>query len=229
MKSGTSWWNRLIARHPGVSVPPNRPKELHYFDRFVREPVTPDVLDEYCAYFPRAAGTIAGEWTPRYMLDFWVPPLLAAVAPNARILVLLRDPVERYVSGLTHDLSRGERLTARLAASHFGRGLYATLLTSFMRHYPREQILVLQYERCRRDTHLELRRTYEFLGLDHVDFVPADVDRPSNRTSRAKVDLDAAMRSAVTEAYLDEVARVAAMFPEIDPELWPIFRAARLP
>ena len=34
------------------------------------------------------------------MWDFWTPPMLRVAAPEARLLVLLRDPLDRFVSGL---------------------------------------------------------------------------------------------------------------------------------
>src|ERR1700689_141770 len=63
MRSGTSWWHYLISRHPDVARVKSRDKELHYFDQFALGG-TPDP-HEYHKYFPRPAGQIAGEWTPR--------------------------------------------------------------------------------------------------------------------------------------------------------------------
>ena len=53
-------------------------------------------------WFPRPSGSLTGEWTPDYIQCSWVPALLAQAAPGTRLLVLLRDPVERFRSGLAH-------------------------------------------------------------------------------------------------------------------------------
>ena len=102
---------------------------------------------------PGRRASLAGEWTPGYMLDPWTPPLLRRAAPDARLLVLLRDPVERFRSGRT---LAENRLTvgasARAAANAgFQRGIYADQLLRLWRAFPREQVLVLQFERCVRE------------------------------------------------------------------------------
>ena len=59
-----------------------------------------DFVERYHRNFPRPAGGVTGEWTPRYMYDHWSLRLLRRAAPEARILVILRDPIERYRSAL---------------------------------------------------------------------------------------------------------------------------------
>src|SRR5687768_3050648 len=114
-KSGTSLWYRLLTTHPAVA--PAARKEIHFFDRLlaVEEPD----LRAYELYFPRGPGQICGEWTPRYMVDPWTPPLLAAAAPEAKLLVLLRDPVERFASSLDYNRFLATRSTP--LASQIGR------------------------------------------------------------------------------------------------------------
>ena len=93
-------------------------------------------------------------------------------APEARLLVLIRDPVERFVSGMAH--------TPVVPALHLGsvfaeavtRGQYATALAPWEAELVSGRLLVLQYEACVADPAGQLARTYRFLGLDD-DFVPA--------------------------------------------------------
>ena len=81
-------------------------------------------IERYQRYFPVPEGAVAGEWTPGYLIDFWTPELIARAAPEARILVLLRDPIDRFRSGLTHQLAtsreplRPPRHPGRLPAQH---------------------------------------------------------------------------------------------------------------
>src|SRR5262249_46493046 len=105
-RAGTSWWHRLVLAHPGVYRRPDARKELHFFQlgaatNGIESPAA------YHASFPRPPATITGEWTPRYIYDPWTPRLLRAVAPDAKLLVLLRDPVARFVSGIHHELRVG--------------------------------------------------------------------------------------------------------------------------
>ena len=90
-KSGTTWWFRLIEQHPGVVQPANQRPELHFFDRSWETPFSDADARRYHDYFPVAPGKVTGEWTPGYLIDFWTPELIARAAPEARVLILLRD------------------------------------------------------------------------------------------------------------------------------------------
>ena len=86
-RSGTSWWHGLIETHPHVHALGWPFKELHFFD----ERRDADAR-AYHELFRRPRGRLAGEWTPRYMYDAHTPALLRRAAPDARLLVMLRDP-----------------------------------------------------------------------------------------------------------------------------------------
>ena len=79
----------------------------------------------YAARFDTNAEGLQGEWTPRYMFDPWGMPRLAAVAPHARILVILRDPWARAVSGYLR--SKNQRLANDVWMMHdaISKSLYA--------------------------------------------------------------------------------------------------------
>ena len=166
-RSGTIWWDSLVNQHPGVYRRAGVPAAAHFFDRHWAGGLGAGDIDRYHALFARPAGTVSGEWTPGYMLDAWTPALLRQAAPEARLLVLLRDPVERFRSGITLAESHAAvGSTVRAAANAaFSRGLYAEQLLRLWRAYPREQVLVLQYERCVADALAQLSRTFAFLGL----------------------------------------------------------------
>ncbi len=221
-KAGTSWWSALLHEHPDVHRPGGQPKELHFFDELWERRFTDADAGRYARYFPRPPGGIAGEWTPGYMIDFWTPQLLRRAAPEVRVLVLLRDPVERYRSGMAHtdDMDR-RRLGRQDAMGAFGRGLYAQQLSRVFAAFPREQVLILQYERCRMDPQAELARTFHFLGLPEVRIDPGRFHRPVNPTTAPKVELGSELRAALSAAYAPDLARLATLLPELDLDLWP--------
>ncbi|HEX4838269.1 MAG TPA: sulfotransferase [Solirubrobacteraceae bacterium] len=223
-RCGTTRWFDLIGAHPEVLRPAGA-KELHYFDRFYAGGCTTADLERYHEYFPRDDGHTSGEWTPLYMCAPWVPPLLAAAAPDARLLVLLRDPVERYLSGLQLGISRAAKRNAPLSRyapfEQLARGFYHAQLTHLLRYFDRSQVLVLQYERCTREPLAELRRTFEFLGLSDAQFVP-ELDAHPELQPR-KPMLDESARRAYADAYHEDVARLIHEFPDIDVSLWPNF------
>jgi hypothetical protein len=224
-RSGTTRWFDLIVEHPEIETPPATRKELHYFDRFHEGGFTAADAASYHEYFPRPRGRLTGEWTPLYLAAPWAPAMLAAAAPGARLLVSLRDPVERYLSGLQrhHRAARATEtpLNAMAPLDAFVRGFYNAQLAHLLAHFERAQVLVLQYERCVREPLVQLRRTFAFLGVRDTGFVP-DLDAHPNRQSE-KPALHPDARRALAAAYAPDVAELARRFPEIDLELWPNF------
>jgi hypothetical protein len=223
-RSGTTWWFRTLVGHPELRPARGTKKELHFFDRFCAREMTDADVAAYHRLFPRVAGERAGEWTPRYMRDFWTPRLLRRAAPDARLLVMLRDPIERYRSGVPHRLSRtpdGQR--DALVHDAIERGCYAAQLERLLRHFPAEQILVQQYEACRRDPVGEYRRTLRFLGVEE-DHEPRDVARPRGTTeASSKAPLWPEMEARLQEVFGPDVARLRSLVPHLDLSLWPNF------
>ena len=202
----------------------NQLKEVHYFDRFSDGRVPADFAARYHRFFPRPEGAITGEWTPRYMFDPWTMRLLHEAAPDARILAILRDPVERFRSGseMRRNLlaGRGRRLDEIGAA--VARGAYSDQLRRVFEVYGREQVLVLQYERCVAEPLPQMERTLRFLGLD-----PAEArapERERSRPARQKPELPVRLREDLVARLRPDTERLAELCPEIDPSLWPNFR-----
>lgn len=221
-KAGTTWWYELLAAHPGVWSRPDLHKERHFFDRFGAAGFgTEDALG-YGRWFPRRPGTVTGEWTPDYLHWPWVPELLARAAPDARILVMLRDPVERFCSGLAHEWRNGAPRRPATVADAVARGRYFHALQRWWDHFDRSRILVLQYERCVDDTRSQLARTYEFLGLDGT-FVPAGLERPVGATGSGRFVPDEELRRRMVAVYEADVAALVDHVPDLDVTRWPNF------
>jgi hypothetical protein len=224
-RCGTTRWFDLIVAHPDVIAPPGVRKELHFFDRFHAGGFTATDAGSYREYFPRPDGKLTGEWTPLYLAAFWVPEMLAQAAPQARLLVLLRDPVERYISALQHHHRGAEFNNSTLDASApleaYVRGLYGAQLEHLLAHCDRSRLLVQQYERCTREPLLQLQRCYEFLGLTDTGLT-LDLDaRPNHQPEKHALHPDA--RRALIEAYSDDVVALVERFPELDLTQWPNF------
>ena len=234
-KSGTSWWASLIEEHPDVV--PNRfgRKEMHYLTHFVDRSMTREEVAAYHAAFARPAGKRCGEWTPNYVASPWTLLRLQEAAPEARVLVMVRNPVTRYESGLNHEFRN--RFGAMVVPSIRRRvitgyalrkeavwmGMYGAQLATALSVIPRDRVLVLQYERCTLDPAAMLARTYRFLGLDD-GFRPAELDRQVNRQKRVVEPLADEGRGMLTAIYRDDVARLVGLFPDaLDLSLWPEF------
>jgi hypothetical protein len=233
-RSGTSWWHDQLMKHPQSHRVGGQSKERHFFDRFATEAFTDADIGGYHRLFPRPPGTATGEWTPRYLYDFWTIPLLARAAPEARMLVMLRDPVERYRSGIAdtrrRDAESGaadeDPVTARrrlsaAANDAFARSFYHQQLARLLEVVPRERVLVLQFEACIADPAPAYRTTLEFLGYDDTSFVPEKLAVPKNTALAEKPELPAHVRDRLVVELTPDVQALAAAFPtDIDLARW---------
>lgn len=220
-KGGTTWWHSLIVSHPGVASHPDIHKERHFLSRFGSEPFSEADIDDYHGWFPRRAREIAGEWTPDYMSSPWVAPLLNRAAPKARLLVILRDPVDRFRSGLSHQLANGSRPAIDTVSDAVNRGFYDHHLAWWTEHFDEDRILILQYELCVRDPAGQLAKTYRFLGLDD-SFRPPDLEERRSSTVRT-IPMDSDVADRLAEIYAEDVAALSRRLPELDLSLWPRF------
>jgi hypothetical protein len=226
-KAGTTWWWALLAGHPEIDAVVRR-KELHLLDRMREGPITAEQKDWYYRQFPRLPGHIAGEWTPRYMAMPPIAGIIAEVAPQARLLTIVREPVERYRSGFKQwqeqarrrSLRRNDRAGKREALM---RGFYGRQVQRLLEVVPREQLLVLQYEQCVRAPAEELARTMRFLGV--TDWAPDQrmLTMRYNQTLGDKGSLSAKDEAALVAEYEPEVALLAELVPDLDLNLWPRF------
>jgi hypothetical protein len=228
---GPAWWIGMLAAHPEIRVP--RPASLSFFGRFCAAEMTDADVAAYHAHFPRVPGAIRGEWTGRYMLDAWTPPLLARAAPDAKLLVMVADPITRYEWILAE---RRERFAEGRGNFRMTDGVerpsYASHLERLHRFFDPAQILVLQFERCVLDRAGQYRRTLEFLGVRDRDRVPGALRHrpPGGLLSRQMgriAQLGAAGRAvrraaqAVTGKRLAQVP--APLWPDIEASLHTAF------
>lgn len=191
----------------------------------------------YQSYFPlrsqMSKGCKAFEATPCYMFNPLAPSRMARMVPDAQLIVLLRDPVERAISHYFHERRRRretlplqEALQAeqrRLAPvyrsgdykdtswinhSYVKRGLYAEQLKRVFAHYPRNRVLVLESSKFYLNPKHTVNLILDFLNIDITDpkvqFDPIGVG--TNRTEVDPETLDwLTARFAEPNAYLEEL------------------------
>jgi hypothetical protein len=149
-----------------------------------------------------------------------VPPLVAEAAPEAKLLLILRDPVERFRSGVAAAIRNGTAdHVGASAAEALGLSLYARNLRLWLDHFPPEQMLILQYERCVADPASELARTYRFLDLDD-GFKPNAIERPVNKTIEDKMTLADDVKRRLLDLFGPDVDDLAKLVPSLDLSLW---------
>lgn len=228
-KSGTTWWQGLMEGHLEIHRPHRQRRELHFFDHFWDRWPSPEQLELYEQYFPRPAGSLVGEKTPGYLYQPWVPPMLKQAAPEAKLVVLMRDPIERYISNLGL-LKRAGALKGEVGAGELGtrehriveamdRSRYAMQLSWWLEHFPREQMLLLQYEQCVADAQTQLNRTYDFLGLREQNASVQEIAR-ARKQATEHVTLPDSGCEWLAGYFAEDVAQLREIMPDLDLSLW---------
>ncbi len=196
-RSGTSSLYYYLTQHPHV-LRASR-KEQHYFDHLY-----PRGVDWYRSQFPyRNEGAITGEATPAYLLFPHTAKRIHQLLPNTRLIVLLRNPVERAISqyylevrhrnetlpleqALAQEESRLAGEIEKMAAdenyysqhyrvySYKLRGIYVDQIKRYHEHFDPAQMLILSSEKFFADTPGTLKTVFSFLGVD-PDWMPSDL------------------------------------------------------
>jgi len=219
-KAGTTALHAALAAHPRLFLP--SVKEPKFFLSEGPPPAQGGPGDaqtyqehvwrqaDYEALFaPAPSGALTGEATPFYLYDLDAQNRIERLIPKAKLIVMLRNPVDRAHSNWTHLWAAGlekerdfvracELEESRKAAgwAHFwhyvSQGLYGGQVEHLFRRFAREQVLLLRY-RDLRDSPVEtLNRVCEFLGVETglLDAVPSQnvtpfvADTPFNAVPR---------------------------------------------
>jgi hypothetical protein len=185
-KAGTTSLYRYLAAHPQIHIPQ---KELNFF---CHVPALQHV-GRYEAFFSEAGDrTVVGDVSPNYAmfpLFGCVPEQMATVLPDARIVYLLRNPVERAVAGYLHGLHAGteqEPMSAGVFRGvHLAVSTYGMQLSLYRRFFSDEQILVVTSEALRHDRVASVRRILGHIGAD-PELQPAETLETEHHETRLK-------------------------------------------
>lgn len=166
----------------------SKPKELNFF---IEERNWPRGEEWYRRHFDPEA-KVRGEASPNYTAfpqHVGVPERMASLVPDAKLIYLLRDPLERIAAHWVHNYAkRREKGTLAETLSHpntsyLQRSQYAMQLQQFLNHFPRESVMILDQEDFRKDRADTLRRVFEFVGAD-PSFTHPGFERERHATSR---------------------------------------------
>nr|WP_246334639.1 sulfotransferase domain-containing protein [Spinactinospora alkalitolerans] len=237
-RGGTTSLFKALVQHPHVMGPTLR-KGVHYFDtQYGRG------ADWYRGNFPlrrpvrprgsrRTAAPQVGESSPYYMFHPLAAERIARDLPDVKVIVALRDPVERAYSAHVHERARGfesepfeaaldleqERLAGeerRLCAdpgssshshqhhAYLARGHYVDQLQRLEKHLGRERVHIVESEAFFTDPESVFREVEEFIGVPHHPGI-----RFEQHNARPRIGMDPALRARLTEHFAPYDERLA--------------------
>jgi len=170
MKCGTTSLHHYLSLHPEISM--SQQKEL---DFFLGKKNWKKGVDWYQSQF-KGKAQVFGESSPNYTAYSkfpGVPERMYGLIPQAKLIYLVRDPVERMIADYIHQYSsslenRGidEALINPGKRAYLERSLYYTQLCYYLDYYKASQILVIPAEELRNDTRKTLSKIFDFLEVD---------------------------------------------------------------
>ena len=230
-KGGTTALRHFLSAHPEVAM---CAEEVHLFDSpdYSSDWTREQIDDRYRRELDETAyRKVCGESTPVYMFLSDVAPELKRYNPRLKLIVLLRDPVQRAISAYYMEKDRGaedkplwlalllEPVRCRLDRdprawtsahrqhAYRRRGLYSKQLHNLFRHFAPKQVLVLRNADLRRNHHAVLRRVFRFLGVsEDVRIPPESVFANEGAWKKHRV-----VRVLLRATYAFEALRLASL------------------
>lgn len=167
---------------------------------------------------------VVGEVSPMYCV---LPPEGVAhmrrLCGDSRIILLMRDPVQRMISGAKMKAAeaaaeKGEALTEALIARHLEAPIqerlsrYSAMIALYRRHWPEDRILFGFIDEIREDPRALMDRIFSFLGVGPAPEGALDYEARSNEGRSFKVSAE--LEAAVYGRLRDEYDALAELFPE---------------
>jgi hypothetical protein len=240
-KAGTTSLHAHCMEHPALSAPDV--KELHFFDDMETDWAAPD-YDRLHRFFPQNdAGRLRLDNTPIY--SFWPGCInrIQAYNPDAKVILLFRDPYDRAWSQWRMEYARGNEILAfseairqgrarlenlaldappRRLYSFIERGMYGAQTRRVLAAFPRNQVLFLRTEDFWADHRATLAKLAAFLGIP-----PFRDTGPKHKLRGGNANI-AATRTEADRAYvaglLQDDVREFASLTGLDISDWPVMR-----
>jgi hypothetical protein len=207
-KCGTTALCKYLNRHPDIFIPES--KELHYFDTDLNTKKQATSLPDYLALFETGAGSVCGEGSPTYLYSRTAAEEIYAFNPQAKIIIMLREPVAMMYAFHSQHLYNGSSETvpdfATALALEADRKLglhipprctepqilfyrefakFSGQVERYLKHFGCDQIQIVLFDDFTKNTEKVFRETLEFLDLDpdfETDLQPINSNKKVRNT-----------------------------------------------
>jgi len=163
-RCGTTWTDAALREHPQVFLPSK--KQSYFFDRNYDKG-----MDWFMERFKgiESKQIAVGEIATGYCLPGSVPRM-AKHFPNVKLLMVMRNPIDRAYSNYQSRKSECGWTSFEQAIESdvdlLERGQYADQIDALLEHYPREQLKLLLYDDLHEDDRSFLTSVLEFIGVE---------------------------------------------------------------
>lgn len=180
-KAATTWVYECLKEHPEVACPSK--DSIHYFDMFYTKGRT-----WYGSFFEGAREEQKlFDPTPSYIRSPWAPERIAKENPNAKIILCMRNPIERAFSHYWHDKKKGSYnfdfsevlKNYDLFSSWVEPGFYAEHLKKYFEYFSTDQILCQLFDNLKENPEAFLKQLLVFIGVD-ARFTPSVIHTQVN-------------------------------------------------
>lgn len=182
MKAASGWIFKCLELHPEVGDS-EWSKELHFFTKPYN--YEKGIEYYYSLFSQHPKGKLKGEFTPAYMASPQVASLIHKHFPNVKLIVSLRNPIERAYSHYRYNVQERGRFriyknfedTIKKDKTIIERGFYYKQLKPYFDLFPRENILILFFKEIKNNPKKVVHELYKFLGLKDINYIPSLINR----------------------------------------------------
>ena len=183
-RSGSTWLDKVLRSHNEVRLPFN--KEVNFFNDYIHFEALSDKISNYekgiewyKSNFPDVEAKVTGEVTPAYMDRPEVPQRIKKHFPDVKLIVMLRNPVERtysnylfYKEYLQLDQSNTFEEAIKKYPEYLNRSKYYIHLKRYLELFPRKNIHIILLEDVAEHPDKILKDLCSFLNISNFSMTP---------------------------------------------------------
>ena len=219
-KSATTWLDKMLRYHPQICMPSRR-KEIHFFDNNLWKG-----RNWYLSHFTKLKpNQICGEITPSYsVLPLNRVKQMKSHNPQLKIIIILRDPIERAWSQMKMDLIRNpgrsiedikeeDILRHIKSPGSINRGDYETIISKYTAVFGKNQVFTCFFDDIQSRPRHFLQSVFNFLEVSNndSDYKSKGINTAQNRTR--KLNVPSQIMNQLSNIYVPKLEKLYIMVP----------------
>jgi len=195
-KAGTTWVSEMLDSHPEICM--SEPKEVNCFNEkgsYYINSENPNYnkgLAWYKKHFLHCRrGQLIGEFSPKYFFDLKAPEKIKKIFPDIKLIVCLRNPVDRafsqynFIKYYKKKETRSFDEVIRKEPEYIEKGLYCKHLNKYFQAFDKNQIHIIWFEDFKNYPNEVLKKLFHFLGVDET-FNPLNAHQKKNAARQSR-------------------------------------------